>query len=85
MPLHGIVTCGGFTCPTHHAGNVAPGGLWRPEPTERPRTVTELRRQADAITLVDPVGDANSYPVTALLPTPVPDPLVVTPRILFRQ
>jgi len=32
---------GGFTCTSHHAGHLAPGDMWRPEPTERPRTVTE--------------------------------------------
>ncbi len=76
---------GGFTCTSHHAGHLAPGDMWRPEPTERPRTVTELRRHADLVTLVDQVGDTYSYPVNAILPTAVPDPLVVTPRILFRQ
>ncbi len=76
---------GGFTCTSHHAGHLAPGDLWRPEPNEGPRTVTELRRHADRVTLVDQGGHSYIYPVNAILPTAVPDPLTVTPRIVFRH
>lgn len=66
---------GGFTRTLHHAGYLEPGDLWRPEPSGWPHTVTELRRHAGRVILVDLVGDTYSYPINAVLATAVADPL----------
>lgn len=55
--------------------------LWRPEPSGRPCTTTELCRNADLIDLIDQVGRAYSYPVNAVLPTAVANPLALIPRL----
>lgn len=71
---------GGFTRTSHHAGHLAPGDLWRPDRREGPHTITELRRSADQITLVDQTGTSYRYRTDAILPTAVADPLVPRPR-----
>ena len=70
---------GGFTRTSHCAGHISPGDLWRPGRCDRPRTVTELRRRDDRVILIDQIGETYAYPVDAVLPTAVPDPLV--PRV----
>lgn len=67
---------GGFTRTSHHAGHLAPGDLWRPEYRDPPHTITELRRRSDEITLIDQAGVCYRYPMNAVLPTAVADPLV---------
>lgn len=67
---------GGFTRTTHHAGYLGPGDLWRPEQWGLPHTVTELRRHAGRIVLIDQVGETYTYPTNAVLATAVADPLV---------
>jgi len=76
---------GGFTRTSHHAGHLEPGDLWRPEQWGWPHTVTELRRHADRITLIDQVGHSYSYPINTVLPTAVADPLVLIPSELVRH
>ncbi len=70
---------GGFTRTSHRAGHIDPGDLWRPQPFERPHTVTEVRRRREEVVLIDQVGDSYSYPVQAVLATAVSDPLVLIP------
>lgn len=71
---------GGFTRTSHHAGYLAPGDLWRPGRGDQPHTITELRRSADQITLVDQTGTSYRYRTDAILPTAVADPLVPRAR-----
>jgi hypothetical protein len=73
---------GGFTRTCHHAGHLSPGDLWRPEQRGRPHTVTELRRHADRIILIDQAGETYSYPTNAILATAVADPLMSVPTEL---
>ena len=76
---------GGFTRTRHHAGHLGPGDLWRPRQSGRPHTVTELHRHVDEITVIDQVGESFCYPINAVLPTAVPDPLVPIPSELVHQ
>ncbi len=71
--------CGGFTRTSHRAGHIEPGDLWRPDPFERPHTVTEVRRRGKEVVLMDQVGDTYRYPVDAVVATAVSDPLVLIP------
>ncbi len=66
---------GGFTRTSHCAAHISPGDLWCPQERAEPHTVTELRRRDDQLILVDQMGETYRYPVTAVLPTAVPDPL----------
>lgn len=71
---------GGFARTSHHSGHVAPGDMWRPDHHDGPYTITELRRNADQLTLVDQTGTPYRYRTDAILPTAVADPLVPRPR-----
>ena len=75
----------GYTRTWHHAYQLSPGDLWRPDPDRAPHTVTEVRRtrdrktRLDRITLVDQYAQAFSYRSNELVPTAVHDPLIVHP------
>ncbi len=73
---------GGFTRTSHCAGHISPGDLWRPQQEDRPHTVTELKRRTDRVILIDQIGETYSYPVDAVLPTAVPDPLPCAAELL---
>lgn len=76
--------CAGYTETMHHVGHLAPGDLWRP--TEgRPHVVTEIRSRGNAVCLTDQLGQVHRYPVDALVPTAVRDPLTLGAAALPRS
>lgn len=72
----------GYSLTSHHAGYLAPGDLWRPDPSGHPRTVTEIHRKKGQVLLTDQMGQTWSYPAGSILPTAVMDPLMPVDREL---
>ena len=74
----------GDTRTWHPAAELSPGDLWRPDPDRDPHTVTEVHHTRDRkgphhwITLVDQYAQPYSYRSHELLPTAIPDPLIVS-------
>lgn len=66
----------GITLTTHHIGHLAPGDLFRPDPRGSTRTVTEIHRRRNRVSLTDQTGTEFTYPAESILPTAVADPLV---------
>lgn len=70
-----------YTRTWHHASQLTPGDLWRPDPDRAPHTVTEVHRTRgtwntpDQVTLVDQYAHAYSYRPAELVATAIPDPL----------
>ena len=73
----------GYTRSLHPAAELSPGDLWRPDPDRDPHTVTEVHHTRDRathlhrITLVDQYAQPYSYRSDELVPTAIPDPLIV--------
>lgn len=65
----------GVTLTSHHIGHLAPGDLFRPDPRGSTRTVTEIHRRRDRVSLTDQMGTEYVYPAESVLPTAVTDPL----------
>lgn len=72
----------GYRLTSHHSGYIAPGDLWRPDPSAYPHTVTEVNRKQDQVLLTDQVGATYAYPAGSILPTAVRDPLPVHRELL---
>ena len=78
------VAARGYTRTLHHAAELTPGDLWRPDPNQDPHTVTEVHHTRDRkgphhwITLVDQYAQPYSYRSDELVPTAIPDPLTVS-------
>lgn len=73
---HHASGCGrGVTLTTHHIGYLAPGDLFRPDPHGSTRTVTEIHRRRDRVSLTDQMGREYTYPAESVLPTAVADAL----------
>jgi len=74
----------GYTRTFHHASQLSPGDLWRPESDQDPHTVTEVHHTRDRatrhvhITVVDQYAQPFHYRSDELVPTAVPDPLIVS-------
>ncbi|MFN8199381.1 MAG: hypothetical protein U0R72_13785 [Nakamurella multipartita] len=73
---------GGYTETLHHVGHLAPGDLWRPAAERPPHVVTEIRNRGNSVTITDQLGQIHRYPADAIVPTAVPDPLVLAPARL---
>lgn len=73
---------GGYTETLHHVGHLGPGDLWRPRAERPPHVVTEIRTRGNTVTITDQMGQAHRYPVDAMVPTAVPDPLAARPAAL---
>lgn len=71
---------GGYTETLHHVGHLTPGDLWRPTADRPPHVVTHIRSRDTTVTITDQLGRAHRYPCDAVVPTAVPDPLVLLPR-----
>jgi hypothetical protein len=74
-----------YTRTWHHASQLNPGDLWRPDPDQAPHTVTEVHRTRvwngpDQITLVDQYAHPYSYRSNEPVPTAIPDPLTTHTR-----
>src|ERR1700710_2572267 len=73
----------GYTRTLHPAAELTPGDLWRPDPDQDPHTVTEVHHtpnratHLDRITLIDQYAQAFTYAAGDLVPTAIPDPLIV--------
>jgi hypothetical protein len=73
----------GHTRTFHLASQLSPGDMWLPDPNLDPHTVTEVHRTPDRnnlpdrVTLVDQYARAFSYRTDEVVPTAVPDPLVI--------
>ena len=73
-----------YTRTVHHASQLSPGDLFRPDPDQDPHTVTEVHRTHDRkygpdwITLVDQYARPFRYRSNELVPTAIPDALVIT-------
>jgi hypothetical protein len=72
--------CGGYTETMHQVGHLAPGDLWRPIADRPPHVVTNIRNRQDTVTITDQLGQVHRYPADTVVPTAVPDPLVLLPR-----
>ncbi len=72
----------GYTRTLHPAAELTPGDLWRPDPGRDPHTVTEVHHNRKGrqhwITLVDQYAQPFSYRSDELVPTAIPDPLIVS-------
>jgi hypothetical protein len=44
--------------------------------------VTEIRNRGNSVTITDQLGQIHRYPADAIVPTAVPDPLVLAPARL---
>jgi hypothetical protein len=73
-----------YTRTFHHASQLSPGDLFRPDPDQDPHTITEVHRTHDPkygpdwITLVDQYARPFRYRSNELVPTAIPDALVIT-------
>jgi hypothetical protein len=73
----------GYTRTWHSAAELSPGDLWRPDPDQAPHTVTEVHRTRDRksrhrwVTLVDQYAQPYSYRSDDLVPTAIPDPMII--------
>ena len=71
-----------YTRTWHHAAQLSPGDLFRPEPDRDPHTVTEVHRTRDRsngpdwITLIDQYAHPYTYRSNEPVPTAIPDPFV---------
>jgi hypothetical protein len=70
---------GGYTETLHHVGHLGPGDLWRPAVDRPPHVVTDVRSRGNTVTLTDQLRQVHRYAVDAIVPTAVPDPLVLAP------
>ena len=76
---------GGYTETLHHVGHLAPGDLWRPVDGLPPHVVTNIRSRDNSVTITDQLGQVHRYATNAIVPTAVPDPLVLRPVALPRS
>ena len=70
---------GGYTETLHHVGHLGPGDLWRPSADRPPHVVTSVRNRAQTVTVTDQLGQTHRYSADSIVPTAVPDPLVLLP------
>jgi hypothetical protein len=81
----------GYTRTFHHASQLAPGDLWRPDPDQDPHTVTEVHRTRDRrygpdwITLVDQYAQPFRYRSNELVATAIADPSNVYQRCICQE
>jgi hypothetical protein len=68
----------GYTSTTHHAGHLTPGDQWRPLPDQPSRTVTDIHRHHGVMVLTEQYGTTWTYPAIGIIPTAVPDPLLIS-------
>lgn len=76
---------GGYTETLHHVGHLSPGDLWRPAADRPPHVVTDIRSRANTVAIVDQLGQTHRYAADALVPTAVPDPLILRSVALPRS
>ncbi len=75
----------GYTETLHHVGHLAPGDLWRPVDDCPPHVVTDIRSRGNSVTITDHLGQIHRYATNAIVPTAVPDPLVLRPVAVPRS